>query len=365
MPPARPLAPNRPSRTPVLPLFLALGALALGASPAPAETLPLTLMPVEKVSVSDTSPDAAAPVLSHAVLAPVARFDASGGVLLGVAAQLAIEPGQGLMAYRNESGGSWDSVATLRTQLWLGPGLLAQSGASGLLRVTANRDAPVVIDTRFATLDYGTQAAAALDAFVGSGVLNLSLNTSLSALISGGGGGSTAIASLLAVDAQGQGSPDVDGFTGQLQWQYQSLGHAQLSFAAGMAQPTTRLTLAGGDRLAVPLFALADTARTGADLLRVDCSGDCGAFSLDLAGFQALAAGQSVGAALQSLGSAPASATYTLWVADTAGIGAAASHRQHSLVLQAQVSAVPEPAAPLLMALGLSALALARRRRKA
>lgn len=338
---------------------LALPALALSFQ----QQLALTLLPQEQTTVSDTSPDNAAPVVSDVVPLALQAFDADLGVLLSVSAQLRIDPNQGLMAYRNESGGSWDSIATLRAQLRMDSTVLAASGPSGLQRVVANRDTPVVVGTDWQSLDLLVTGGSALEAFAGNSLPALSVQTSLSALISGGGGGSTAIASVLSVEGNNPPGPDSDGLGATLSWRYDWLGHARVSFASDQWQASQRLQLTAGSDRTLTLHALDAGLRTAADLVRVDCSGDCASFSLELASFTALAAGQQLDAQLRALGGAGASATYTLWVRDNAGIGASSSQRSQALTLSVAISAVSEPSPWLLMLLALPTLM--RRRRSA
>ncbi|WP_374661666.1 hypothetical protein [Inhella sp.] len=356
-----PLRPNL--LAPALGRWLGLaGAALLTAGAATSQAAPVTLLPVNQTSISDTSPDGAAPVLRVDSSPVVPAFNADSGVLLGVRSLLRIDPDQALMAYRNESGGDWDSVATLRVQLLLGNAQLANSGASGLQQVVANRDAPVQIGTEWATMAFERDTAAALNAFVGNGALPLTLRTDLSARIAEGGGGSVAIASTLQALPEGGWGPDIDGLTAQFDWTYLSTGHARMSFAAAVLQDTYQLRFEGAGSQSVTLHALAEQARTGADLLRVDCAGDCAAFELSLNAFTALVAGASTSATVQALDGAPASAQFTLWLGDTAGVGAQASHQAHRLDLW--VSTVPEPGPATLFALGLAALCMGRRARR-
>ena len=343
-------------------LLLALALVATQAAANPLETTQVLsgqlLLPVSKLSVSDTSPDNAAPLIGETVSLGLAAFDPAWGVLTGVRGQLSIDAGQGLMAYRNESGGNWDSVATLRT----GWGLGAQTFTplTVLQRVTSNRDTMVVLGTQWSPLDFSTTAG--LDNFVGTGSIAPSLTTYVGAFISGGGGGSTAIASVLNVN-DGVGSPDLDGLTAGIQWTYTWLRHAQLSFAAGRAQDALSLDLSAGAG-SFTLNALGDASTSRADVLGWTCQGDCDAFALQFDAAQGVVAGSALGGGVSFLGGAGGrSATFLLQVADEAGVGAASSRGSQTLVLNVQVAApVPEPEPALLFWLGLAAMAWWRRR---
>lgn len=318
------------------------------------------LLPADKISISDTSPDNASPLLVHDLALAVAGFDASQGVLTGVSGRLTIDPGHGLMAYRNESGGNWESISTLRAGWMLG-GQALGAYMPTLQRVVSDRDVKVVIGTDWAELSFSTSAG--LDRFVSNGALPITVSTSLGAFISGGGGGSTASAAVLAMN-NGVGGPDGDGLTAGGSWTYQWLRHAQLSFSAGVGQSSLGLDLGAGAS-AFSLHALGDAATTGADLLGWSCTGDCGAFSLQLGAAQGLAAGGSLVGSASFLGGAGAhAATYLLQVADDATVGAAASRGAQTLELRLSVAApVPEPQSAWLLLAGMGALAWYRRRR--
>jgi hypothetical protein len=343
-------------------LLLALTLAATQAAAGPLETTQVLsgqlLLPVAKLSVSDTSPDNAAPLIGETVMLGLSAFDPAWGVLTGVRGQLSIDAGQGLMAYRNESGGDWDSVATLRTGWALGAQMLAP--LTVLQRVTSNRDTKVVLGTQWSTLAFSTTAG--LDAFVGTGSIAPALTTYVGAFINGGGGGATAIASVLNVDG-GVGSPDLDGLTGGIQWTYSWLRHAELSFAAGRTQAALSLDLSAGAG-SFTLTALGDASTSRADVLGWTCQGDCDAFALQLDAVPGLAAGAAVGGGVSFLGGTGARhATYLLQVADEAGVGAASSRGMQTLTLDVQVAApVPEPAPALLFWAGLAAMAWWRRR---
>lgn len=341
--------------------ILPLALLAAQAVAAPLESTQrldnVIILPVEKLSVSDTSPDGAAPLLVEARTLPLGAFDPINGVLVGARGRLVIDPNHGLMAYRNESGGDWDSVATLRSGWTLG-GQVLGTGTVILQRVTSNRDTPVVIGTNWGALAFDTSTA--LDRFVGTGTLSPTLTTAIGAFISDGGGGSTAIASVLAMNA-GSGGADPDGLTAGISWTYSYLRHAQLSFDAVLENDVLALDLAAGPGT-FSLHALGDAATTGADVLGWTCTGDCAAFSLQLDTISGLSAGGVVSGAAHFVG-APGThaATFLLEVADDATIGSIASRGSHTLSLKVEVSAVPEPTSALLMATGLAWLGLRRR----
>ncbi len=345
------------------PRLLTLMPLALAAATLAAHAAPLTqtqtlasqvLLPVNLLSVSDTSADGAAPVLSQNTAPGFSGFDASLGVLTGARGTLQVDPGHGLMAYRTESGGQWTSEAKLRAT-W---SLAGQVLSTGLLaQAVSDRDTLVVTSTQFNTLSFN--ASSNLDRFVGNGPLAMNINTAISAFINDGGGGSVAIASVLDTTGPSPG-PDLDGLTAGLQWGYDHLRHAQMSFSAAGRQDGALLDLASGSA-SFSLHALGDAATTGADLVGWSCSGDCSSFSLGLAGFDGLAAGASVSGQVLALnGSAPAAARYTFLLRDDDAIGAAASQAGHQLTLDVAVNAVPEPQSWALMLAGL--LWLGRRR---
>lgn len=337
--------------------------LALAATTVAAHAAPLTqtqtlarqvLLPVGLLSVSDTSADNAAPVLSQNTTPGFSGFDTRLGVLTGVHGTLQVDTGHGLMAYRTESGGQWTSEAKLRAT-W---SLAGQVLSTGLLaQAVSDRDTLVVTSTQFNTLSFN--ASSNLDRFVGNGPLAMNLNTAISAFINDGGGGSVAIASVLDTTGPSPG-PDLDGLSAGLQWGYDHLRHAQMSFSAAGRQDGALLDLASGSA-SFSLHALGDAATTGADLVGWSCSGDCSSFSLGLAGFDGLAAGASVSGLVQALnGSTPAAARYTFLLRDDDAIGAAASRAGHQLTLDVAVNAVPEPQSWALMLAGL--LWLGRRR---
>lgn len=339
--------------TRLLPLALAAGSLH-AAPLVQSQTLDAqVLLPVDKISVSDTSADGAAPVLSQNLAPGFAAFDPTLGVLTGAQGRLVVDAGHGLMAYRTESGGSWDSVARVRATWSLGSQVL---GTGVLNQATSNRDTLVVTSTAWNELG---ATASSLGAFVGTGPLAMTLNTAISAYINDGGGGSVAIAAVLDTRS-GTGGPDLDGLTGALQWQYSYLRHAQVSFDAGSAVDALALDLSGGGA-GFRLQALGDATHTGADLAGWTCSGDCGAFTLGLSGIDGLQAGSGVDGSVAWLGGAPATAQYLLTLRDDDAVGAAASRATQTLVLQ--VSAVPEPETWAMLLAGLGWVGTRRKRR--
>jgi hypothetical protein len=338
-----------------LPLALLAGcALAMpaqaGALSQTQSIVPQLLLPPGSLTVSDTSPDGAAPVLVSLQTPLLTAFDAGLGVLVGVDGRLAVEPGHQLMAYRNESGGDWDSIARVRSTWLLGAtvlstGVLAQS--------TANRDTPVVYSDVWSPLSFTAGAPLLLDRFVGTGTLGMTLNTGLSAFISNGGGGSTAIASVMTA----QGTPDPDGLTAGLTLGYSYLQHAQMSFAAG-SLATTQALAVGDAATGFLLHALGGASTTAADFGSVACSGDCAAFGLELGALANLQPGAQAAASVRWLGGAAGtSARYTFTFADDDAVGAVASQRSHTLVLDVTSPAVPEPASAALWLAGLGLLA--------
>ena len=77
-------------------------------------------------------------------------FDAATGVLVGASGAMTIDAGHGLQAYRTESGGNWDSVATVRAIWRLNGSLLTGTGSGWLARTVSNRDTLVVTVTNIA-----------------------------------------------------------------------------------------------------------------------------------------------------------------------------------------------------------------------
>lgn len=350
-----------PDMKPVLRLLpLAWAAAATLAQAAPlVQTQSQTsqvLLPVSLLSVSDTSADGAAPVLSNNLNVSFGAFDASLGVLTGVQGSLTVDPGHGLMAYRTESGGQWESVARVRATWSLGSSVLS---FNTLATSTSNKDTLVVTSTDWAGLGY-TAGASALNGFVGTGTVDTVLNTAISAYINDGGGGSVAIAAVLDMNVNG-GGPDADGLTGALSWQYQYLDHAQMSFGTDAPRSAAHLDLSSGSA-AFSLHALGDASTTGADLVGWSCTGDCAAFQLDLAGFDGLQAGGSASGLVTLLGTGGNhAAQFVLNLRDDDAVGALASQAGQQMTLDVSVTAVPEPETWALMLAGLGFVGLRRR----
>lgn len=163
--------------------------------------------------------------------------------------------------------------------------------------------------------------------------------------------------------------------TGTAQYSFLQHGSASVMFDGAAA---SEVYLSNGRTTAqITLVAQgsADTT-TGLDFsgLAADfrCEGACDRFALDLpAGFSGLAAGDEIDVGtVQLLGEeGNFSATYTLTLADTAGVGASASQRSNTLsfvVESGVVSAVPEAKTPALLLSGLGILGwLGRRRARA
>jgi hypothetical protein len=348
----------------VLPLALAgslAGSLAIAAPLVQTQSLAgQVLLQAGSMSVVDTSADNAAPVLSRSLQTAFTGFDAATGVLVGASGAMSIDAGHGLQAYRTESGGNWDSVATVRAIWRLNGSLLAGTGTGWLARTVSNRDTLVVTGTDWNGLSFGSSGSA-LDAFVGAGALNATFETSLSAFIDDGGGGSVAIASVLST-AGGTPTADPDGLTAGIDWSYSYLRHSQVSFDSGADISALSLDL-GGSAQSFTLHALGDAATTGADIGVWSCSGDCAAFSLSLAAADGLQAGASTGGQVSFLGgSGPVSARYFFTAADDDAVGAASTRLARTLTLDVSVSAVPEPGSWALMLAGLGCVGLKRRR---
>lgn len=337
------------------PLLLAL-TLAIPAAQAStltsSQTLTdLVLLSPSHISVSDTSPDSAAPLLTDTLSLGFSAFDASQGVLTGVSGQVTVDPGHALMAYRNESGGDWDSVAYVRTTWTLGSTPLV-TGSTTIQSVTANRDALVVIGTDWQPTGF---TATQLDSFVGTGTLTTTFTSYIGAFIDDGGGGSVAIASVLETAGAGT-TPDLDGLTGSANWQYEWLNHADLSFTAATDMDALALDLSSGSA-SFDMHALGDAATTNADLLGWSCTGACDVFSLQIDPVNGLAVGGSTSGMVGFLGGEGSySAQFTLHFADDDAIGAASSRLGQDLVLDVSVSAVPEPGSVAMMFAGLATL---------
>ena len=143
---------------------------------------------------------------------------------------------------------------------------------------------------------------------------------------------------------------------------YDYLRHADASFAAG--GDSNVLDLSAGDGFSVyALGSAADTTRLDAG--SISCVGDCTAFTLSLASFQDLVAGQSVDGLtglISGLAAGHYDATYTLNFADDNALGVGQRANALTLHLSGAVTAVPEPASGALMLGGLAGLGLLRRR---
>ena len=162
---------------------------------------------------------------------------------------------------------------------------------------------------------------------------------------------------------------EISALTGSQSLTYSYLRHANASFAAAADEDVLGSSnlLSPGNALTFSVFNFGDASTTKLDLIGVQCvSGDCGAFSVNMASFQDLSAGSSIAgsASLATTVAGSYGATYALMFSDDTSIGAGASHLTNALTLgvQGSVAPVPEPGTWAMLSLGLLGLAFLRRR---
>jgi len=275
------------------------------------------------------------------------RFDQASGVLMGVRGQLVVDSATQLAVERPNSGGNYVGIGTVRAEWALLPGVTAFSGLNGLARIEVDEDTLSSVTDLWNPVAY-TVAAAALDGFVGDAAglaLDTTITTRLVASKAKAGGGENRVVASTS-----------SALTASFSLEYSLLHHASAAFdAAGATSLAVQVPGTGAD---VQLLALGDAAHTTRlDLLDVTCV--AGACDADILGWslQDLPAGQ---AASFHIGAGARSATYALVLGDDRAVGAAASLRQRTLMLN--VSAVPEPGTWALLLAGVAVVGVRARR---
>jgi hypothetical protein len=149
---------------------------------------------------------------------------------------------------------------------------------------------------------------------------------------------------------------------------YNYLNHANASFSSG--SDVNSFSALAGDNFNI--WALGSLDTTGLDGSTVTClSGNCGAFSVNLASFSNLSSGSSVAGTslINTVVAGNYQASYRLSFADTAQTGVASTRQKNYLTLNLSgnvAAPVPEPEtyAMLLAGLGLVGASVKRRKSK-
>ncbi|MFM2066616.1 MAG: hypothetical protein RLZZ584_1525 [Pseudomonadota bacterium] len=363
----------------------ALAASCLACAQAWAQTpLPtpqtLTLAPVTQTLLDATN----ASVLSISAAgsaaskdffsnAPVARFDAAGGVLLGVSGRLTIANSADTFLVSSVGDGGL-AAASLATHWVLGsPGVLTQTPVGAAFTTLVDLPQHAGPGSTFSNSWAAVVASpTALADFVGSGTVNSAVVARLRDENINNGNGNTnrqVAANAFIAPAANRTGAVLAPLQAQVSVSYSFLQHANASFDSGADSNTLALALGNGaSPAAFSVFALGGAGTTLLDYSQaINCTGDCSHFSLALGSFNDLAAGTSTAGQVALLG--PVGnfrASYTLSFDDDTAVGAAASLRSNQLRLDvASVSAVPEANGGAMLLAGLGAIAWLSRRRGA
>lgn len=303
---------------------------------------------------------------TQATNATISQFDASQGVLVGVATTLTA--GNNTTYLRADGANAARGSASVSAS-WTGSGGLNTSGNLNSASKTANPDSS---DNSWNPLSQTITNGANLNSWVGAGNLISTINTTITADRTSGGGSVSLVAGISSVSgnatttASNTVTPSQTNLTAAYSVVYNYLEHAVASFDSSSTLTSLDIdfgTIVLGNlvnSISFDIFNLAGINGVALDLASISPSGDTAAFVTDLGFFSDLAHGanNSYNASFDPTTAGTFDATYLLTLSDDDATGASASRHTYSLELHltgtaVNPTAIPEPSIIALLGAGL------------
>ncbi|MBK7352385.1 MAG: PEP-CTERM sorting domain-containing protein [Nitrosomonas sp.] len=299
---------------------------------------------------------------SQSTTATISQFDASQGVLAGVTVTLT--PGNDLTYLRADGAIAARGVASVSTSWSSSGGLNVSGNLNSASKIGNNDSADNSWNALSQTINNGTN----LNSWVGTGNLNSTINTTITANRTDGGSNIALAAGISSLGTNSNGSattPSITNLSAAYSVTYNYMEHAVASFDGSTALTSLdidfgTIVLGNSANLAFDIFNLVGANGVALDLTNIAASGDTAAFATDLGLFADLAHGahNSYNASFDPTSAATFDATYLLTLSDDDATGASASRHTYSLELHLtgtaiNPTAIPEPSMIGLLGAGL------------
>jgi len=301
---------------------------------------------------------------SQSTNATISQFDGSQGVLVEVTATLT--PGNSSTYLRADGANAARGSVSVDAS-WKNSGGL---NASGNLNSTSKIDNPDGTDNSWNALSQTITDGINLNNWVGTGSINSTINTTITANRTDGGSNIalTAAISTSGANVNGSSTTSITNLSASYSVVYNYLEHAVASFDSSSAVTSLdidfgTLVLGGSiSSIGFDIFNLVGANGVALDLTNITSSGDIAAFGTDLGLFSDLAQGahNSYTASFNPSSADSFDATYLLTLSDDA-LGASTSRHTYSLELHLtgvaiNPTVIPEPSMIALLGIGLLGL---------
>ncbi len=302
---------------------------------------------------------------TQATNATIRQFDASQGVLVGVTTTLTA--GNNSTYLRADGPNAARGSASVDAS-WTGNGGLNTTGNLNTVSKTGNADGT---DNSWNALSQTINNGASLNSWVGTGNLNSTISTTITANRAVGGSNISLIADISSSGTNNNGAtaPSIIDLSAAYSVTYNYLEHGVASFDSSSTLTSLDIdfgTIVLGDpisSISFDIFNLVGVNGVALDLISISPSGDTAAFATDLGFFSDLIHGahNSYNASFDPTTADTFDATYLLTLSDDDATGASASRHTYSLELHltgtaVNPTAIPEPSIIALLGAGFLSL---------